>query len=493
MSDVATIAGKLGARLSFGFVLTQPEVVWVPRRGNGSRPVLDVSFNERVVLEALIGLLKEALRPYQAVLGLRTLEEPDEDARDRFEQLPLGHAGEVVVMADVASFFEYVDHNILERDIVELAADVDLATAIREALLEVTGREVGIPQGPRSSDFLADLYLNATDRAAWRAGLDVHRFNDDYVFAAADHSDAQQKLVVLETALRDRGLILNHAKTRIVPRSTYQAWLKSLSTRLKSAALEVADPAFYGFDPDEFSHVELGDLSRDAVELAFFEALHDEEPDPYSVNHRVVDAAFALLAAAHSTSPLEWLDKLALDWGAHARNLSLYLRGLIGTDQEGEMVKAVGDLIVADGGRIAPWVLGWLIDALAHSTCPLDAAARAVLRQTLGSSSEPWFVRGRAAVALGRRAELPEQEAMNGLLGLAPVTAQADLVAAVAYARPEWARKFCAGLAADPILTGVAALVALVPVPPAPVNAPGGGAPQVRADESAITDGDIPF
>ena len=186
-------------------VLSEPQIVWVPRRGSGSRPVPDVSFTERVVLEALVSQLGDELRPLQGALQLTSLRDPQEGDRAAFEKRPLEQPGDVVVIADVASFYEYVDHDVLEQDVVELTGDVELALALRESLRDLMGRDIGIPQGPRASDLIADLYLSGTDRVVQRAGLDLQRFNDDFLFAAADRSDAERQLVRLEASLRGRG------------------------------------------------------------------------------------------------------------------------------------------------------------------------------------------------------------------------------------------------------------------------------------------------
>ena len=435
--------------------LAEPEVVWVPRRGNGSRPVPDVSFRERVVLEALVGRLADLLAPYQAVLGLHPIDGAEAGERGQFENRPLQRPGDVVVIADVSSFYEYVDHDVLEQDVVELTGDVDLATALRQALREITGREVGIPQGPRSSDLLADLYLSGVDRLVRRGGLDLHRFNDDFLFAAKDRSEARQHLERLEAALRNRGLVLNHAKTRVVERALYEKWLAALDERLEGAALAVASIDFYGFDPVEFSEVELGDLSADAVEYALLGALDDREPDPYSINHRLIERALPLLAAAESTAPLDRLEEIVLDWGAHTRNLSLYLRALVGTDHELQMTRRVGETLVAQRGRTSAWVQGWLVDALANSVADLNPDALTWLQQTLDSESSPWFLRGRCAVALSLRGGLPEQSRVDEMFELSSATTRADLVAAAAFGEPSWAPAFVQSVAADPILSRV--------------------------------------
>jgi RNA-directed DNA polymerase len=226
--------------------------VWVPRRDHGSRPVADVPFLERALLECLTELLRSTVAPYREELCLGSLGAPAEGERGEFELAPLGDPGDVIVVTDISSFYEYVDHGLLEREILELTGDVDLSVAIRQALGEITQRDIGIPQGPRSSDVLADLYLSAVDRVGARAGLKLHRFNDDFAFAARSDSEAERKLVELENALRGRALTLNHSKTRVVSRDVYESWLEALDERLRGAAVAVASTGFYGLTPSNF-------------------------------------------------------------------------------------------------------------------------------------------------------------------------------------------------------------------------------------------------
>ena len=465
LADVAHVASRLEARLRSGVVFIAPEVVWVPRRDAGSRPVPDVPFFQKALLEGLTELLKGALAPYQGVLCMRSLDEQAENERGQFERAPLEDAGDVIVMADIASFYEYVDHGVLEQDVVELAGDVELAAALRRVLGEIAQREVSLPQGPRASDLLADMYLSAVDRSAARAGLHLHRLNDDFVFAAESRADAAKKLVALEDALRGRGLTLNHAKTRVVTRSLYESWLVALDERLKGAAVVVARMSFYGFDPVQFSQVEVGDDDPAVFEEAFVTALEDQEPDPYSVNHRLIERTLPVLAAAENTTPLEVLETLAREWGAHARVVSLYLRSFVGTEWETAMVQIVGTTLLRTSDAVSQWTQGWLIDALAHSQVALDSEVTALLDSLLQSPTAPWFVRGRCAIALAQRQFLPSQERLDGLYEVAPATARADLVGAVAIGDPSWAETFKRGIGSDALLSGIVGLTTRAEAP----------------------------
>lgn len=103
------------------------------------------------------------------------------------------------MLADVANFYETIDHEKLNQDVVELTGDVLLAEAIQENLLSITGRAFGIPQGPRSSDALADLYLAGVDRELARSAIPFWRFNDDYLLTAQDAREPEALLLVPPT------------------------------------------------------------------------------------------------------------------------------------------------------------------------------------------------------------------------------------------------------------------------------------------------------
>jgi hypothetical protein len=493
LANSTEFASRLGARVRNGILFRPPEIVWVPRRDAGGRPVPDVAFAERVILEALTEALKDALAPYRGALSMRSMDEQVGSERSQFERAPLEDDGAVVVITDISSFYEYVDHALLEQDVVELAGDVDLATALRDALGEVTQREIGLPQGPRASDLLADLYLSAIDRSMARAGFRLHRLNDDFAFAATSRGDAASKLIALEDALRARGLTLNHAKTRVVDRATYEGWLQALDERLEGAAVAVAQPSFYGFDPVQFSQVEVGDDDPEVFEEAFVGALKDEEPDPYSVNHRLIERTLPVLAAAESTTPLELIETLIRDWEAHSRIVSLYLRSFIGSEWEGSMVQLVGGTLLHTSGDISSWTQGWLIDALARSQVPVSTHVVALLTSLLGMHSTPWFVRGRCAIALAHRQLLPPQEHIADLYELAPANARADLAAAVAIGDPSWAVAFKTGIAADPLLPRVFELAERAAAPAVEQQSLESTNTARADDEGGLFDEDIPF
>jgi hypothetical protein len=443
LADLDSYVKSVDAQFRASYESPGAETVWVPRLRPGYRPVPHLPFLERVLFQALTDLLARELSDDSERLNLRSLSEPDQGERRNFERLPLEDDEiKFVALADVASYYEYVDHDHLARDIVDWTSDVDLADGISQTLVTLVGRQFGIPQGPRPSDLLADLYLSAVDRIHARSGVKAWRYNDDFLIGAKGKEHALLLLRDLETSLRGRGLVLNHEKNRVVDRVTYEEWVDSLTQRLAEATIENIAVTFYGFDPDAFSAFEISDADPELVEKLFKQAMEDTEPDPYRVNARILQQALPVLAKEYSLAPLECLEELATDWRAHSRHVSLYLRELIGADVEEQMVKAVG-VLLDERIDLVPWVRGWLLDPLVRSDQPLASdGLSAKLEGWLHSEGEPWFVRGRCALALARRGSISEQEVFNSIFERAPAPAKADLVAAVRLAEPTWGEKW---------------------------------------------------
>jgi Reverse transcriptase (RNA-dependent DNA polymerase) len=453
----ASYSEWIEAQMQLPYGQETPEIVWVPRADLGYRPVPYLGFQQRVLLGALTNLLAQEIVDELEWIELRSLTDPEDGSRRSFERLPIDAGSSFIVMADVASYYEYVDHGRLGQDIVELTSDVDLAEAITELLAALIGRDFGIPQGPRPSDVLADVYLAAVDRRLARAGAESWRYNDDFLIGAKDEQQARLWLRDLEEALRQRGLVLNHQKNRVASLGIYVGWVDLLAEKLAVSAIENVDTSFYSFDPDVFAELEIDEVDLGVVESLFLRSLEGDEPDPYRVNSRILQQTLPILAKEGSQVPLEYLDELVEDWGAHSRHFSLYLRELLETDVESEMISAVGASLNKKR-EIAPWVKGWLLDPLARCDHQLNRRGLgAKIKDWFLSDREPWFVRGRCALVLAQRGFITDQKTFDRIFSHAPAATRADLVAAVRLAEPSWGQKWLRSLDPnDPLLIEIA-------------------------------------
>ena len=131
-----------------------------------------------------------------------------------------------VIDADIRGFFDALDPEILDALLRERISDRRvlklLRSWLRAGVLEgtaLTRPEVGSPQGSPISPLLADVYLNALDRA-WEdrhGGLGVLvRYCDDLLILCRTRAQAEAAMARLRALLADLRLELAEDKTRIV-------------------------------------------------------------------------------------------------------------------------------------------------------------------------------------------------------------------------------------------------------------------------------------
>ncbi len=339
-----------------------------------------------------------------------------------------------------------------------LTGDAELAGAIKGALSELMGRRFGLPQGPPGSDIFASLYLSRVDRVLMRAGVRATRFNDDYLFKADSAAGGRRDVAALERALRDLGLILNHEKTQVMTAEQYEEGLSAYQELLQAAAIETVElPAGYTFDPDEFEGISLESADEEVIVAAFERAIDDAE-HPFPARQRMIDTALPYLAGFQNLKPLQRLDVLVETWPAHIRNVNLYLRALIGTEHEEAAAQAVVDVLTKQPLAL-PWTHGWLVDVLARCSHAEGAFAGWLTESAVGSAL-PWFVRGRALIALAHTDEFLSQATVSEIYEAAPAPTRPDIAAAVQIAQAAWSEQFVSTFTArDVILRKVTEIV----------------------------------
>lgn len=129
-----------------------------------------------------------------------------------------------VVDADIASFFDTVNHKLLMKVLKEEIADGSLlnliekflkAGVMKEARVEVT--RIGVPQGGVISPLLANVYLHCFDEVMVQRGYRLVRYCDDFVIFTKFKRKARRALEVTRQVLQDDLLLKLHPeKTRIV-------------------------------------------------------------------------------------------------------------------------------------------------------------------------------------------------------------------------------------------------------------------------------------
>lgn len=137
--------------------------------------------------------------------------------------------GAVVVQTDISSFYERIYHHRLENCINDIVGETSsLSTQIDRLLSKLAaGRSFGLPVGGQCARVLAEVMMSPIDAALSDAGLDWHRFVDDYTIICSSKEDAYRALSKLSHALADFGLSLNRTKTTILSARHYKDYLSA--------------------------------------------------------------------------------------------------------------------------------------------------------------------------------------------------------------------------------------------------------------------------
>lgn len=433
------------------------EVVRVPKWDRSTRPAVDMPVEDRIVYAAISNSVRDSV--HAGLVTFTGLAEEGQSYRD-FEQFPLASDGVAYVLeADVASFYEYVDHQRLSNEVLGLTGKPELAEALADLLEVWMGRPFGLPQGPTPSSILADVYISPAGRTLHRAGLRFSRYSDDFRVLAGEWAEARRAQLILETALRAVGLVVAPRKLRTLKIETYRTALERANDPRVRTALRIpgAEELLAEEYPDD------GEMSTPTTveqALAADQVLREliEEKRVGVTETRLARAALRRLGPLGTGVVYGNLGKLLSRYAHLTQWVSTNLRAAMGTDAEAAALEAIDTWLRRPWFRY-PWQVGWLLYAANHAAGRHSSlgewAAMAMFDEGL-----PWFARAQAAIAAGRHSDLPQVERYFDLWERAPDAARPDLLAAVVIRRPQWAEQFIEGARMSALLAKVADLPA---------------------------------
>jgi RNA-directed DNA polymerase len=197
---------------------------WIPKPGRAERRPLGIpTVKDRIVQTALRNVLEPIYeaRFAETSYGFRPGRSCKDALRRVDEQLKQGFTW--VVDADIRSYFETIDRELLMEAVKEEVADgriIDLIEGYLEQPvmdgLERWNPATGTPQGAVISPLLANIYLHVVDEAMSKAGHAVTRYADDLVVLCKSETEARAALALLEALMQRLKLTLHPDKTRIV-------------------------------------------------------------------------------------------------------------------------------------------------------------------------------------------------------------------------------------------------------------------------------------
>jgi RNA-directed DNA polymerase len=201
--------------------------VYIPKRGRSERRPLGIPVIKDRVAQTAAKLVLEPI--FEADFrGCSFGFRPKRSAHDALDQIKreVMRGRRWVIDADIRGFFDALDPKILEQLVCERISDRRvlklLRSWLRAGVLEgetLLRPAVGSPQGAPISPLLANVYLNALDRA-WEDRLGglgaLVRYADDLVVLCRTKAQAEAALTELRALLAALGLELSEAKTCLV-------------------------------------------------------------------------------------------------------------------------------------------------------------------------------------------------------------------------------------------------------------------------------------
>lgn len=401
-------ASWVSTRIQSGSRNSQATVVNARKAHQAIRPIPIVGIAERIILRGLANWIfgvaetsNDTVAPYRDfVIGplISKLHTTAEWLNPNFESL----SNDYVVQADIAAFYQYVDHNVLLNELQMQTENVDGSIRLVELLAEIQGATYGLPQLLDPSDRLAGVYMGIIERDLRRRGHVLWRYNDDFRISVTGYAAALQVLEDLSSVAHSVGLILNESKTSIVKFETY--YFRHASTdRLEEGDELTADTAT---DIEVAEYSDDDELERLEVALKFFKKIGSFSPDSIDLKDLTYDTVRDLrrslntLKRNENIAAIPHLENIARFVPQLTPTISNYIIALSESESDDNHLQVWHGLTLWAGGFNA-WQRAWLVYVARRCGYTSDADCRAWIRSQL-AYSERTLLHAEAALALAR-------------------------------------------------------------------------------------------
>ena len=201
---------------------------WIPKPGRvEKRPLGIPTVEDRIVQTAL----KMVLEPiYEKGFSRRSYGfRPRRGAKDALRRVDglLEEGYRWIVDADLKSYFDTIDHQLLMGEVEKRVTDGKVLELIESFLTcEIVDEDKsyrpqeGTPQGGVISPLLANIFLDPLDQMMEQQGFEMVRYADDFVVLCRTEQQADKALERVRRWTEKVGLKLHPDKTKLVDEST---------------------------------------------------------------------------------------------------------------------------------------------------------------------------------------------------------------------------------------------------------------------------------
>jgi hypothetical protein len=287
-----------------------------------------------------------------------------------------------ILIADIAAFYQYVDHSILRDELDLVMADITLVDALIDTLGDIEGRSFGIPQRSAPSDWISEFYIARLERSIVRDGFDVWRYSDDFRIGCSSYSEALRAIESLSRAARDIGLVLNDQKTAAPSFFTYlihnlDVEIHDASAQIDPSDVEAAVSSDYAPDDDDQAAAEADQTIARLWDPDDHEGLQGEEQwNLRKLNadqHREVRRALNTLTRCSDERAMPCLLSILAYQPAMTHRVVRYAEAL-----SGQVTGLVQDFFGKAITRLSlnEWQRAWIAYGLRACSVPIDRRSR---------------------------------------------------------------------------------------------------------------------
>jgi hypothetical protein len=339
-----------------------------------------------------------------------------------------------ILKIDVANFFGAINLHTLINELEDSGYEKTFSSRLEAILISYAQRSSrGILQGMYPSDLLGNYYLTPIDRFLKEFGIRSARYVDDIYIFIKDVDHADRLLRELIPTLRGYDLVLNEAKSTIMPKSALITEEPDLDALFADAIDEVSQQlddedigADYGFqsewDEDE------DELDKEDLQLRATMLLFDSLPRYPGHEENIERFCLPIFTKAGSDHALRHVLESFKKRPAMAQIYSSYLTKFIqDPDVLSYLFRIVGDVTVVD------WQKMWVVAALSQADSAKDRAVKTV-HNLLKDGKRHETLRAVAAIYVG---QFGDHARRKDLTTIYP-TVTSYVQAAIYYASHEW-------------------------------------------------------